>query len=97
MVGRRAFAPRRKTPLDLVLRRDATQVRGVLKAAGYADAKVAIDPADAGPLEVVLAKVKETAPHHHAPSHHASHETEPAAKPVATPKKPPGGFFGVGD
>jgi eukaryotic-like serine/threonine-protein kinase len=90
-------SPRGETPLDLVLRRDATQVRGVLKAAGYADAKVAIDPAHNGPLEVELEKVKAATPHHHASSHHASHETDPAAKPVAAPKKPPGGFFGVGD
>ncbi len=93
-------AARGETPLDLVLRRDATQVRGVLKAAGYTDAKVAIDPARNGPLEVELEKIK-AAPHHHAASHHASHETEPAAKPATTPattpKKPSNGFFGVGD
>ena len=95
-------APRGETPLDLVLRRDAAQVRGVLKAAGYTDAKVAIDPARNGPLEVELEKTK-SAPHHHAGGHHASHESEPAAKPVMTPKvtptpkKPPNGFFGVGD
>ena len=92
-------APRGQTPLDLVLRRDASQVRGVLKAAGYTDAKVAIDPARNGPLEVELEKVK-AAPHHHAPGHHASHDNDPATKPV-TPKpatpKPPSGFFGVGD
>jgi serine/threonine-protein kinase len=92
-------APRGETPLDLVLRRDASQVRGVLKAAGYTDAKVAIDPAHTGPLEVELEKVK-PAPHHHASSHHASHDNDPAPKPV-TPKpataKPPNGFFGVGD
>jgi serine/threonine-protein kinase len=90
-------SPRGETPLDLVLRRDATQVRGVLKAAGYTEAKVAIDPASSGPVEVELQKIKEAAPHHHASNHHPSHESEPAAKPVATPKKPPGGFFGVGD
>ena len=94
-------APRGETPLDLVLRRDASQVRGVLKAAGYTDTKVAIDPAHSGPLEVELEKIK-SAPHHHAASHHASRETEPAAKPVTTPKaptpkKPANGFFGVGD
>lgn len=92
-------APRGQTPLDLVLRRDASQVRGVLKAAGYTDAKVAINPARNGPLEVELEKVK-AAPHHHAPGHHASHDNDPATKPV-TPKpatpKPPSGFFGVGD
>jgi eukaryotic-like serine/threonine-protein kinase len=89
-------APRGATPLDLVLRRDATEVHGVLKADGYADAKVAIDPGRSGPLEVELEKVK-SAPHHHPASHHASHETERVAKPAATPKKPTDGFFGVGD
>jgi serine/threonine protein kinase len=89
-------APRGATPLDLVLRRDATGVYGLLKADGYADAKVAIDPARNGPLEVELEKIR-AAPHHHASSHHASHESAPSAKPVTTPKKPPNGFFGVGD
>ena len=93
-------APRGATPLDLVLRRDATEMRGVLKADGYTDAKVAIDPARNGPLEVELEKAK-AAPHHHASSHHASHDTShdsaPTAKPVTAPKKPPNGFFGVGD
>jgi eukaryotic-like serine/threonine-protein kinase len=93
-------APRGATPLDLVLRRDATGVYGLLKADGYADAKVAIDPARNGPLEVELEKIT-AAPHHHASSHHASHhashESAPTAKPVTTPKKPPNGFFGVGD
>jgi hypothetical protein len=93
-------APRGATPLDLVLRRDATGVHGLLKADGYADAKVAIDPARNGPLEVELEKIT-AAPHHHASSHHASHdashESAPTAKPVTTPKKPPNGFFGVGD
>jgi serine/threonine-protein kinase len=89
-------APRGATPLDLVLRRNATEVHGVLKADGYADAKVAIDPTRAGPLQVELEKIK-SAPHHHPSSHHASHQSEPVAKPAATPKKPPDGFFGVGD
>ncbi|HXT89728.1 MAG TPA: hypothetical protein VN714_10785, partial [Trebonia sp.] len=89
-------APRGTTPLDLVLRRDASEVRAVLKSDGYQDAKVAIDPGRSGPLEIDLEKVKAT-PHHHAATHHASHETEPAAKPATTPKKPPNGFFGVGD
>ena len=99
--GSATSAPRGETPLDVVLRRDAAQVRGVLKVAGYTDAKVAIDPAHNGPLEVELEKIK-TAPHHHATAHHASHDSEPAATPVTTPKvpttkKPSNGFFGVGD
>jgi eukaryotic-like serine/threonine-protein kinase len=89
-------APRGTTPLDLVLRRDASELRGVLKSDGYVDAKVAIDPAHSGPLEVALERIK-TTPHHHAANHHASHESEPAAKPATTVKKPADGFFGVGD
>ena len=91
-------APRGATPLDLVLRRDAVEVRGVLKSDGYADAKVAIDPGRNGPLEVELEKIKAAGSHRHASSHHAGHESAPAAKPTATPKKPTdAGFFGVGD
>jgi serine/threonine protein kinase len=91
--------PRGATPLDLVLRRDATGVHGVLKSDGYRDAPVTIDPGRNGPLTVALEKVKAApAAHHHASPHHASHESEPPApaKP-ATPKKPSDGFFGVGD
>jgi serine/threonine-protein kinase len=95
-------SPRGATPLDLVLRKDASQVHGVLKADGFQNAAVVIDPARTGPLEVALEKAKAAPPaHHHASGgsgHHAAHEAEPpttATKP-ATPKKPEG-FFGVGD
>jgi serine/threonine-protein kinase len=89
-------SPRGTTPLDLVLRRDSAELHGVLKAEGYADAKLEIDPGRKGPLEVALERVK-SPPHHHATAHHPAHADESPAKPVATPKKPADGFFGVGD
>jgi eukaryotic-like serine/threonine-protein kinase len=83
-------APRGQTPLDLVVPRDSAVVRAVLKADGYRDAPVSIDPARTEPLQVELEKIKVA--HHHPSSHPPKLETETVA-----PKKPPEKFFGVGD
>jgi serine/threonine-protein kinase len=100
-------APRGETPLELVVRRDAGELRGVLKADGYRDLAIAIDPGRTSPLEVALDKIKAVEGHHHAPSHHPKREAETTATPEASEKKPPErkpsdkkppeGFFGVGD
>ena len=92
--------PRGQTPLDLVVPRDVTGLRALLKADGYRDAPISIDPARAGPLRVELEKVKVA--HHHASSHSPKHlaETVAPTKPLekkAPEKKPPDKFFGVGD
>jgi eukaryotic-like serine/threonine-protein kinase len=92
--------PRGQTPLDLVVPRDATGLRALLKADGYRDAPVSIDPAHTGPLQVELEKVKVA--HHHASGHPPTHEAETAAPKKAPEKKPPDKkppdkFFGVGD
>jgi serine/threonine protein kinase len=97
--------PRGQTPLDLVVPRDATGLRAMLKADGYRDAPVSIDPARTGPLQVELEKVGVT--HHHASGHPQKHvaETAAPAKPSEkklpekkpSEKKPPEKFFGVGD
>jgi eukaryotic-like serine/threonine-protein kinase len=92
--------PRGHTPLDLVVPRDVTGLRALLKADGYRDAPVSIDPARTGPLKVELEKVKVA--HHHASGHPPTHEAETAAPKKAPEKKPPDKkppdkFFGVGD
>ena len=87
--------PRGQTPLELVVPRDATGLRALLKADGYRDAPVSIDPARTGPLQVELEKVKVT--HHHAGGHPPKHVAQTVAPTKAPEKKPPEKFFGVGD
>ena len=94
-------APRGQTPLDLVIPRDATGLRALLKADGYRDAPISLDPAHTGPLQVELEKLKVA--HHHGSKHVA--ETVVSKKPPdkkppdkkPPDKKPPENFFGVGD
>jgi eukaryotic-like serine/threonine-protein kinase len=87
--------PRGQTPLDLVVPRDATGLRGLLKADGYRDAPVSIDPARPGPLQVELEKVQVA--HHHSSGHPTKHAGETTAAKQPPEKKPPEKFFGVGD
>jgi serine/threonine-protein kinase len=102
--------PRGRTPLDVALPPGSRPVDAVLKAPGYADRPISLDPARDRPLVVELTKevsnkpikekpIKETPSKETASKRHSSHESRskppPAEHPTAKPEQP--GYFGVGD
>jgi serine/threonine-protein kinase len=94
--------PRGRTPLDVALPPGSRPVDAVLKAPGYADHPISIDPARGKPLVVELTKQENQKPSKQTVSkRHSSHESrkqppdQVPAKPA--PAKPDTGYFGVGD
>ena len=67
-------APRGETPLDLVLRRDATEVRGVLKARRLRRRQRVDRSRSHRPACRSSSRRSRRRTHHHASSHHASHD-----------------------
>jgi serine/threonine-protein kinase len=94
--------PRGETPLDLALPRNSSPRDAVLKAPGYADAKLVLDPTRTRPLKVELEKEKrqDTKSPRHAsrPTPKQESDRKPA-KPAdhPPPAKPADSYFGVGD
>jgi eukaryotic-like serine/threonine-protein kinase len=93
---------RGRTPLDVALPRRSSPVEAVLKAPGYTDLPISIDPARGRPLIVELAKetsksstTKKTSKDPTTRRHSSRASSKPSGE--QPPKPEGGGYFGVGD
>jgi hypothetical protein len=95
---------RGRTPLDVALPRRSSPVEAVLKAPGYTDLPISIDPARGKPLIVELAKetsksgtTKKTSTDSTTRRHSSRASSKPSGEQPPKPPKPDTGYFGVGD